>query len=188
MKKNPKLSKFNRYFTIAPVGLITLIVTVIVLITAAVVIDLTKGHSAFSTWVFNFVTNWSGVLSAVAALIMAIAAFTAIRGNRRTRASENVRNWAKNTLDILMALPKELPNRKDNASKYASEIIGKICIEALSVGKDAAMLGFQPIFESLGKELIRLDAAIKDESLPIIELMEPYGKVMAYLMIFRIAE
>lgn len=175
--------KLRRFLFKIPLGLVLLGLLFLLFIALAIVIELTKETSSFSAWVFSFVTNWSGVLSAVAALIMAIAAFATIRESRQSKSSNKIQTWADKTFKVLLNLPKEI-----NGSKQGAEIIRELMLEFLPLSKDAVKLGLGDRFDSIGKELTRLNTALKDESSTMVELMEPYGLLLAHLMVLKAGE
>jgi len=81
--------------------LLAIILSLIVLICIAVIIQVFRETNYIAAWIFNFVNDWATSLSATAAVIIIFVAWITFQENRRNEALSRIRNWAKEAVNTL---------------------------------------------------------------------------------------
>jgi len=83
------------------------IVTIIILLVLAVVVQVFKDENVIAGWIFGFISDWSVIISAVFTLALALAAFISIkeirkdrRRNRNAILMGRIRNWALSLIEF----------------------------------------------------------------------------------------
>jgi len=90
--------------------------------------------------IFNFLDDWAIILSASVALFLVIAAFMAIRENRRLGALNRIRSWATEALRPIAVSGRQAQTLEDMGKQIQGEL-GAALLGRIGAAADAEALG-----------------------------------------------
>jgi hypothetical protein len=104
----------------------------------AMIIQVTKEQNTILRFIYEFLNSWAGALNAAAATLLILTEFIKIGEDRRAKATESIKTWAKDAIRDLNAAYEA-----DSPDSWIDECQRRILViytDSLTISPDAKQI------------------------------------------------
>jgi len=112
------------------------ILTVVIILALAAVVQYTKDTNDVARWVLNFLKEWAVILSAAGTFLLAGIALWIIMSGRRSKVANELYTWARKSLSLIAIDEVEVTDKEEYINKMQTRF-KKINGEAIALIVDA---------------------------------------------------